>query len=316
MKTGAPSKPLSGIIVPMVTPLQQDESLDAAGLEKLIAHLLAGGVQGLFLLGTTGEGPHIAYAVRHELVQRTCQQVAGRVPVLVGITDTVLSEALRLAQTAAEAGAAAVVAAPPYYFTAGQQELSAYFRLLADRLPLPLFLYNMPSHTKVSLEPATVKAIAAHPNVAGIKDSSANMVYFQLLSQALHDRPDFAIFVGPEEITAEVVLMGGHGGVNGGANLFPELYVALYQAARARDFDLVYALQRQVLEISAGLYTIGEGAMTYLKGLKAALALSGICQDHLAAPHQRFQGKERAKVKAFLEQYKAVQVSAGKVAAL
>jgi dihydrodipicolinate synthase/N-acetylneuraminate lyase len=300
MKTEALARPLRGIIPPMVTPLLDNETLDEAGLERLIEHLLAGGVQGLFLLGTTGEGPHISYAGRHELVKRTCQQVAGRVPVLVGITDTVFSECLRLAQTAAEAGAAAVVAAPPYYFPAGQAELIRYYHLLADRLPLPLFLYNMPSHTKVSLEAATVQAIADHPGVAGLKDSSANMVYFQSLVHTMKNRPDFSLLVGPEEITAEGVLMGAHGGVNGGANLFPHLYVGLYQAALTRNFDLLQGLQSQVLEISARLYTIGAGSMRYLQGLKAALAVMGICNDCLTEPHQRFQGQEKEKVKAFL----------------
>jgi 4-hydroxy-tetrahydrodipicolinate synthase len=146
------------------------------------------------------------------LVTRTCEQVAGRVPVLVGITDTVLTEAHRLARTAAGAGAAAVVAAPPYYFPASQAELTAYFHLLADQLPLPLFLYNMPANTKVSLAPATVQALADHPNVFGLKDSSGSMVYFQTLVHTLKHRPDFSLLVGPEEITAEGLLMGGHGG--------------------------------------------------------------------------------------------------------
>jgi dihydrodipicolinate synthase/N-acetylneuraminate lyase len=304
MKTAAFTNPLTGVIPPMVTPLLENETLDVAGLERLLEHLLAGGVQGLFLLGTTGEGPHIAYAVRQQLVQRTCEQVAGRVPVLVGITDTVLSESLRLARTAAEAGAAAVVAAPPYYFVADQAELTGYYQLLADGLPLPLFLYNMPAHTKVSLAPATVKTLSEHPRVVGLKDSSANMVYFQLLVHALQDKPDFSLLVGPEEITAEGVLLGAHGGVNGGANLFPRLYVALYQAALTRNFDLLAACQRQVMEISSRLYAIGGGSMSYLKGLKAALATKGLCQDHLARPHQRFGGKELEEVKAFLEAFK------------
>jgi dihydrodipicolinate synthase/N-acetylneuraminate lyase len=284
----------------MVTPLLENEALDVAGLEKLIEHILAGGVQGLFLLGTTGEGPHLPYPVRHELVARTCAQVAGRVPVLVGITDTVLAESLRVADTAASAGAAAVVAAPPYYFAASQAELRAYYQLLADRLPLPLFLYNMPAHTKVSLEAATVEALAQHPRVAGLKDSSANMIYFQLLLHRLRHRPDFSLLVGPEEITAEGLLLGAHGGVNGGANLFPALYVDLYRAACRRDFDLLHARQRQVMEVSASLYGIGTGSLPYLKGLKAALSELGLCQDHLASPHQRFEEKERSQVKAFL----------------
>lgn len=294
--------PLRGIIPPMITPLLNNEKLDVIGLEKLIEHILAGGVHGLFILGTTGEAPNLSYHLRHELVKRTCEQVAGRVPVLVGITDTVVSESIRLANTAAEAGAMAVVSAPPYYFKPSQNELIEYYNYLADRLPLPLFLYNMPSHTKVAFEPATVRAIANHPNVVGLKDSSGNTVYFQLLCNAMKDKPEFSLLIGPEEVTAEAILMCAHGGVNGGANLFPQLYVDLYEAALTKNFELIRQLQSQVLEISSKLYTVSNCGTSYLKGVKAALSIMGICNDFIAEPHRSFQAEEKLKIKVFLEQ--------------
>ena len=101
-------RPLRGVVPPMVTPLSDPGHLDAAGTARLVEHILAGGVHGFFLLGTTGEAPDLPYAVRHELVRRVCEQVSGRVPVLVGVTDTMFDESLRLAETAADAGAAAV----------------------------------------------------------------------------------------------------------------------------------------------------------------------------------------------------------------
>jgi 4-hydroxy-tetrahydrodipicolinate synthase len=286
----------------MVTPLSSNDALDVEGLEKLIEHILAGGVHGLFILGTTGEAPNLSYHLRHELVKRTCEQVAGRVPVLVGITDTVVSESLRLAKTAAEAGAAAVVSAPPYYFTPSQDELVEYYNHLADRLPLPLFLYNMPSHTKVSFEPATVKAIANHPNVVGLKDSSGNTVYFQLVCNAMKDNPDFSLLIGPEEVTAEAVLMCAHGGVNGGANLFPQLYVDLYEAALTRNFELISTLQSHVLEISSRLYTVSNCGTSYLKGVKAALSIMGICSDFIAEPHRSYQAEDKLKIRGHLKE--------------
>ncbi|WP_187262046.1 dihydrodipicolinate synthase family protein [Pontibacter beigongshangensis] len=305
MKTGTLPTPLKGIIPPLVTPLLDNDTLDVEGLERLIEHILAGGAHGLFVLGTTGEAPNLSYNLRHELVQRTCKQVAGRVPVLVGITDTAVSESLRLAQTAAEAGAAAVVSAPPYYYTPSQAELVTYYNYVADRVTLPLFLYNMPSHTKVSFEPATVKALSAHKNIVGLKDSSGNSVYFQMLCNIMRDQPDFSLLVGPEEITAEVVLMGGHGGVNGGANIFPHLYVELYEAALNRNFEQISILQQQVLNISSRLYTVSKCGTSYLKGVKAALSELGICNDFLAEPHQRFQGAEKEKIKSHLEEIKS-----------
>src|SRR5690348_11181528 len=115
--------PLRGIVPPMVTPLNDRDELDRAGVDRLIEHQIAAGVAGLFILGTTGEGPSLSYRLRYELVERTCEVVAGRVPVLVGITDTSVVEALELAEFAKGAGADAVVAAPPYYFALGQEDV-------------------------------------------------------------------------------------------------------------------------------------------------------------------------------------------------
>jgi dihydrodipicolinate synthase/N-acetylneuraminate lyase len=286
--------PLRGVIPPMVTPLLDPDTLDAAGLERLVAHILAGGVHGLFLLGTTGEGPSLSYRLRAELIERTCRLVNGRVPVLVGISDTALVESVRLADVAARAGAAAVVVAPPYYFVPSQAELLGYLERLVRQVSVPLFLYNQPSHTKVPLEIETVRCAAQLPGVVGVKDSSANMIYFHRLVGLFQDRPDFTLLVGPEELLAESILLGGHGGVNGGANLHPRLYVELYEAARARALGRVAALHRQVLQISAGIYSVGGSSVGVIKGLKCALSILGICSDCPAEPFQRLGPSERA----------------------
>ena len=194
---------IKGIIPPMITPLKGNDELDREGAVRLTEHILAGGVHALFLLGTTGEAQSLTYRLRYEFVELVCKQVAGRVPVLVGVTDTSLDESVKLAAHAAACGAVGVVAAAPYYFAPSQQELIEYYTALADALPLPLYLYNMPSHVKVFLEPATVKTLADHPNIVGLKDSSANMTYFQTLLYYLGDRDDFSLYIGPEELTGE-----------------------------------------------------------------------------------------------------------------
>jgi len=289
-------RPLRGIIPPMATPLRDCDTLDVAGLERLVEHILAGGVHGLFILGTTGEAPSLSYRLRQELIERTCRQVNGRVPILVGVTDTAFVESVRMAGLAAEAGAAAVVLAPPYYFAASQAELVEYLEHLVRQLPLPLFLYNAPTHTKVSFELETVRRAAELPGIVGLKDSSANMIYFHRLIALFRDRPDFTLLVGPEELLGESVLLGGHGGVCGGANLAPRLYVELYEAARGRDFDRVAALHRQVMQISNGIYCLGRSGSSFLRGLKCALSLLGICDDFLAEPFRRFDPPERALI--------------------
>jgi dihydrodipicolinate synthase/N-acetylneuraminate lyase len=281
----------------MVTPLRAADALDEAGLERLVPHILAGGVHGLFILGTTGEGPALSYRLRRELVTRACRAVAGRVPVLVGITDTAFEESVALARHAADCGAAAVVAAPPYYMPLAQPELLEYLTHLAARLPLPLMLYNMPSCTKVSFEPETVVAAAAISGIVGLKDSSGDLAYFRRVRELLRGKPEFALFMGPEERLAEAMELGASGGVTGGANICPGLYVGLYEAAVAGDYARVELLHRRVLALSAALYRLGGHGSSYLKGVKGALACLGICDDFLAEPFHRFREPERERLR-------------------
>lgn len=291
------TKPLRGIIPPAITPMIDNDTLDIIGLENLLNRMIEGGVSGVFILGTSGEAQNLSYSVRKDLIRHTCRIVNRRIPVLVGITDTSFSESLSLATVAAEQGADALVSAPPYYFAPGQAELIQYYTNLANRLPLPLFLYNMPSHVKVMIEPQTVLTLSEHPNIIGLKDSSANGTYFQKVIHLLRTQPDFSLLVGPEEMTAGMVLMGAHGGVNGGANLFPELYVKLYEAASRKDFDTIALLQPKLMEISFALYNIGKYASSYIKGIKTALNLLGICSDYMGEPFHKFDEPEREIVR-------------------
>jgi len=291
---------IRGIVPPIVTPLRARDELDVAGLEQLIEHILAGGVHGLFVLGTTGEAPSLSYRLRREMIERTCRQVAGRVPVLVGITDTAIVEAEHLADFAADAGARALVLAPPYYFPNSQPELLEFVQHLAPELPLPLFLYNMPSHTKTIFEVDTVRRAMDLPNVIGLKDSSASMIYFHQVISLLPARPDWSLLTGPEELLAESVLLGGHGGVCGGANLCPRLYVDLYEAASRRDLARTTELHGRVMHISNTLYHVGRHASSFIKGVKCALHELGLCDDFMAEPFHRFREEERTRVRACL----------------
>lgn len=293
--------PLRGIIPPLVTPLLDNDTLDIEGLERLIEKTISGGVHGIFILGTTGEFASLSYRLRIELIKRTCLLVDRRVPVMVGITDSAFAESLNLAKVAADCGADAVVLAPPYYFASGQPELLEYLKRIMIKMPLPLFIYNMPVHTKVIFEPKTVKAAAEIPGIVGMKDSSSNLAYFKQVQYELKDRNDFTFMVGPEEFMAEFVLTGGHGGVNGGANMFPKLYVELYNASVSRNFEKILPLQQKVIQISSTIYKVGHYGSSYLKGLKCALSVMGICNDYLAEPFHRFKEPERLKISKLLE---------------
>ena len=294
--------PLSGIIPPLVTPLKDNETLDVESLENLIEHLISGGVHGLFILGTTGEEQSLSYGLRKEMIMQSARINRGRLPLLVCVSDTSIVESINLARVAADCGADGVVSAPPYYFAPGQPELAQFYEELVPQLPLPVFLYNMPSHVKVSFAPDTVRRIAQNPRVVGFKDSSANAVYFQSVLFKMRERSDFSMLVGPEEITGECVLLGAHGGINGGANMFPELYVGMYEAAKAGDLKRIVKLQQLIMQISTTIYTVGKHGSSYLKGLKCALSLLGIIKDDfVASPFYKFNAPEREKIREALD---------------
>ena len=294
-------KLLEGIIPPLVTPLLTPEKLDMAGLDKLIEHVITGGVHGIFILGTTGEGPSLSQQMQRDLIACAMKQIDGRVPVLVGISNASFGDSLKLAEYAAECGADAVVLAPPYYFPSGQPELLEYLEHLAPRLPLPLFLYNMPSMTKVNIEVETLKRAAEIPNIVGFKDSSGNMIKFHEYLRAVK-RKDFTMLMGPEELMAEAVIFGGHGGISGGANLYPELFVSLYNAAKSRNMEKVLHLQKQLFVLRR-LYSCGQYSSTFIKGVKCALNIKGICSDCMAEPFNAFQLPERKKVARLLDEF-------------
>jgi 4-hydroxy-tetrahydrodipicolinate synthase len=295
------SKPLRGVVPPMITPLADENSLDLPGLKKLIEHVLSGGVHGLFLLGTTGEGPSLSYELKYEMVKKSCEIIAGRVPVLIGITDTSFAESIRLAKHAATCGADAVVLAPPYYFPAGQAELLEYFEHLAPKLPLPLFLYNMPSMTKVTIDVDTLRKASEIDNIVGFKDSGGNMIKYHEYINAMQDKPDFSMLIGPEELLGESVLFGGNGGVAGGANIKPRLFVDMYEAAVAGDLHKIKKLQKEIFALRE-LYSCGKYSSTFIKGVKCALNCMGICSDFMAEPFHAFRQAERSKIEALLDE--------------
>ncbi len=289
---------LSGIVVPLVSPFADDDRLDRQGLDRLIEHVIAGGVCGIFILGTTGEGPSLSYRLRGEIIDAVCARVDGRVPVLVGITDTAYAEAVGVAARAAAAGATALVLAPPYYFNQSQEDLLRYVRRITLDISLPLFLYNIPSLTKVSFEVETVRRACETPGVAGLKDSSGDLSYIARVRAATPAW--FQILIGPEELLAEGLRAGACGGVCGGANLEPRLLVDLYRAAQSGDAGLAERLQQRVRDLGSALYSVGEPKSSYLRGLKEALAARGLCEATPALPFAAFSAAEAEVIRTRL----------------
>lgn len=306
---------LRGIIVPMVSPLAAADRLDTAGLERLVDRLLHGGVHGIFVLGSCGEGPSLEPALQRELVERVCQQVGGRIPIIVGVTHTCAQETMALARHSADVGADAIVAAPPFYFPLDQSELQSYTTQLAAASPLPVLLYNMPALTKVAFEPETVRRLMDDPRIIGLKDSSGDLSYFRATREATRGRSDWTLLVGPEHLLTDAMSLGGDGGVCGGANVVPQLYVQLYEAARTGFDDELAAFESDVARLGH-IYSVaspsGFNAASTVKGLKGALATLGVCSGRPAPPLTPLSAVQTEQVKQILHSLRA----AGEVAAV
>ena len=292
--------PLKGIIPPLITPLNSFTELDIPGLERLIEHQVSGGVHALFILGTNGEAPSLSYQLRKEFIRRSCELINKRIPILVGITDPSIAGSLEISEYAQSVGADAVVVAPPYYFPVEDEEMHDYFETLAPRLPLPFLLYNMPSHTKVHLSLEVVRR-AKELGALGIKDSSGDMLYLYSLMEEFKNSPDFSIMTGTEIYLPETIMHGGHGAVAGGANMFPKMFVDLYEASVAKDFETIASIREKVLMLYRTIYQVGKHPSRFSKGTKCGLSVMGICNDYMAPPLHRFNPPERKKIEEYME---------------
>ena len=163
----------------------------------------------------------------------------------------------------------------------------------------------MPALTKVPFDLETVRIAMDEPRIVGLKDSSGDMSYFRGAVELLTHRPDWSLLIGPEERLMEALLAGGHGGVCGGANLFPALYVGVFQACRAGDLARARELHARVIRVSDALYHIGRHPSAFIKGIKCALSCLGVCDDFMAEPFRRFRTGERAVVEQRLEELQA-----------
>lgn len=294
--TDSANSPLRGVIPPLISPLAAADALDDEALERVIDHVLGGGVPAIFLLGSTGEGPSLSARLRRELVTRGCQLAAGRGSVLVGISDTAMADSVALACHAAECGAIAVVATTPYYFPPEQSDLLTYFRDLAAALPLPLYLYNMPGLTGTIIEVETVRQLMEEPGIVGIKDSSGDIGYFEELLAVGRSRSDWSVFMGREELGVAAARLGGHGVVPGGANLVPTLHARTWAAIQDHDWTRAEELQSEIDRLGQAIFTLGGSGVGFIQGLKAALSMTGLCPDRLAPPFSPLPDSDRTEL--------------------
>jgi len=291
---------LAGVIPPLVTPLNAEEQVETSAVAPLVEHVLAGGVAGVFILGTMGEGAALDQEGRLAMARASVRAVAGRVPLLAGVIETSTRRAVAAAQALARTGVdALVVMAPCYYRHPDQAELLGHFRAVVEATDLPTIIYDNPHTTKNALTVETVLELASHPRVVALKDSTGDITHFARLAHRFAEA-EFALLQGDETQLDAALLLGADGIVAGMANLVPRLCVDLYEAARQGDRRGAGQLQEKLLRLQRGLYELRPGG--FLQGMKTALSLLGLCQPWAARPHLPLSPEQVRKVKTVLSE--------------
>jgi 4-hydroxy-tetrahydrodipicolinate synthase len=265
-------------MVALVTPLDADGRLDEKGMERLVERVVAAGIDGISPNGSTGEGARLGRERRIAVAARVRRLAPDGMPVISGVPLTTIDEGRAELDDLAELGATAALVAPPSYYPLADDSVLRLYEALARDAPLPLVLYNIPVFTKVRLAPDVVARLAAHPAIAGIKDSSRDMEYQQQLIVETADA-EFAVLTGADTLLLASFAVGAAGSISAGANLVPQLPVGIGRAFRNGDFRAAVGLQRRLARIVAAC-SVGEPPA----GWKAALSIAGVCGPDLVAP--------------------------------
>lgn len=284
---------LHGTGVALVTPFTPTHQVDYAGWRQLLDFTIAGGVEYLVINGTTGESPTTTAIEKAELLRVAKEHVAGRVPLVYGIgsNDTAAAEALL--HSTDLAGIAAILSASPAYNKPSQAGLVAHYQRLADAAPLPLLLYNVPGRTGSNLTADTTLRLAEHANIIGIKEASGNME--QCLTILARKPANFLFLSGDDLLTVPLIACGAVGIITVLGNAFPQRFSDMARAALAGDFARAQQLLYHFVPLNPLMYEEGNPV-----GVKAALALQGVCDAAVRLPLVAASEGLTARIKALI----------------
>jgi len=243
---------ITGSLVAIVTPMHEDGRLDFGRLRSLIDWHVEQGTDGIVIVGTTGESPTVDMDEHCELIRVTVEHAAGRVPVIAGTGGNSTSEAIELAEYAARVGADAHLSVVPYYNKPTQEGLYRHFRTIAEKVDLPLVLYNVPGRTVADMSNDTALRLAQIPNIVGIKDATGSI---DRACDLIERAPEgFALYTGDDMTTAAFLLLGGHGAISVTANVAPRLMHEMCAAAMAGDAITARDINRKLLWLHRNLF--------------------------------------------------------------
>lgn len=287
---------LRGIIPPVVTPMTADQDVDLPGLRRHIDYMLARGVHGIFVLGTTGEFYALDDTEKRTVVAEALQHVAGRSPVYAGTGAETTREVIRVTKMAEKEGAAGVSVITPYFIKPNQNELFDHFRRIAESTSLPVVLYNNPATCGgLSIEPETAARLAEVPNVIGIKDSSGDLQNtIEIIRQTPRDK--FAVLNGRDTLILAALQAGAQGAIPASCNIAPELCVGIYDSFTKGDIEAAKVFQSRLHGVRMAM-SLGTGN----SAVKEAMALLGRSAGPMRSPVMPFGDAQKAKLRAILE---------------
>ncbi|MBK7147780.1 MAG: 4-hydroxy-tetrahydrodipicolinate synthase [Bacteroidetes bacterium] len=268
---------LRGTGVALVTPFNQDGSVDFAGLERLINYCIEGGVEYLVSLGTTGESVNLDKEEKREVLNFTIEKNGGRVPLVAGFGGNSTHQVIKDLQQYHFKGVDAVLSVSPYYNKPTQEGIFQHYKAVAAESPVPVILYNVPGRTSSNMQAATTLRLAEIPNIIGMKEASGD---FAQCMQLVKNKPkDFLLISGDDNITLGLIAYGFDGVISVVGQAFPKIFTDMVRASLQGDFATARSLHFKLNDITDMLFAEGNPA-----GVKYALHLQKVCSDHLRLP--------------------------------
>lgn len=239
---------IKGIIPPILTPMNDDESINEAELRNQVNRMIDAGVSGVFALGTNGEAYALSHKEKVQVMKIVVDETKGRVPVYAGTGCPTTKETITLSKEAEEIGADILSVIVPYFAAASQDELYAHYKAVARSVKIPVVLYNIPARTGNALAPATVARLAKDsPNILGAKDSSGNFDNMKQYIELTTDiGKEFSVLSGNDSLILPAMMFGGKGGIAGCANVFPRTMVEIYEAFTVGDIERAKKVQDSI----------------------------------------------------------------------
>jgi 4-hydroxy-tetrahydrodipicolinate synthase len=241
-----------GSMVALVTPMREDGALDEGSLERLVEWHIEQGSDALVAVGTTGESATLDEHEHCHVIKRVVRMARGRIPVIAGTGANSTTEAISLTRCAMQAGADACLLVTPYYNKPTQEGLFLHHKAIAEAVPIPQILYNVPGRTAVDMLPETVARLAEIPNIVGMKDATGNLQRARELIDSCGDKID--LYSGDDATAMEFILMGGKGDISVTANVAPRAMHDMCAAALAGDRAGAEAINQRLLALHKDLF--------------------------------------------------------------